>query len=68
MQRRRTILYKDIQALLHQQCRIEDYKSVTEGQDIITGPDLEKGAYRPLLAHGISGVVERAVGPPRTIG
>lgn len=44
-----TILDEDVQALLDKQSGVEDDEAETEGQNVITRPDLEKGAYRSLM-------------------
>lgn len=44
-----TILDEDVQALLDKQSGVEDDEAETEGQDVITRADLEKGAYRSLM-------------------
>ena len=47
---RHTILDENVQALLDQQGGIKDYEAETEGQDIITSPHFQKGAYDFLQA------------------
>lgn len=44
-----TILGEDVQALLHAQGGVEDYKAVADGQHVIAGPGLEEGANGALL-------------------
>lgn len=40
----RTILDEDVQALLDEQGGVEDDQTEAERQDVVAGPDLEKGA------------------------
>ena len=45
---RLTALEEDVQALLHEQAGVEDNQAVAQGEDVVTGADLEKGANRTL--------------------
>jgi hypothetical protein len=45
---RRTVLGEDVQALLHAQGGVEDYKAVADREHVIAGPGLEEGANRAL--------------------